>query len=161
MKNITLNILFFLAMLFYNSINFAKNFLEIDYKTIIPAYVEHINSNFSATHYRENEIILARHFLAMRVPELSQSQCVLNAEYAFDESIQEKANLELSVTSRAILRFALEYMRDNPNSSESDKEICLELLDRTYYEPEFASVPQDALDSVDQRILAFYASSQS
>jgi len=158
MKNNALFSVVLAVMLFYNQSSLAKNLSEIDYRTIdyrtvIPAYIAHSNMNMPLTD-RVNERILARHLLATYVPEVSAGQYALNAKKAlehFTSHIFGIVQYSFTYDCCTALKIAIEKESVNTRN-EVDKESYTQLL-KEY--DDFGPVPQEALEAIEQRILAF------
>ena len=140
---------FCLIAILYSQITGA-NPLCPDYKSIVPAYIASLRSHVSDEEML-NEKILARYFLALHLPSLSQQLHAKNAAIALVESLGVQLP-PLSHTSRAILNVALQKSLELLKN-EVHIEYAEELLSRVYFE--FGPVPQQALDDIKNRIMFF------
>ena len=143
-----------MVLIFSNQSCHAKNLSEIDYKAVVPEYINYVIAR-QPCEKAVNEAILARHFLALQVPELSARAHEANAYIALYESVSWQEEIlipPLSPTTRSVLKVALEQTHDNC-AIEFDKSCYASLLDQAYYE--FPPVSQEALDGIQNRVTLF------
>jgi hypothetical protein len=144
--------IFLMVLIFSNQSFHAKSLSEIDYKAVVPAYIEHVNKTWPLQD-AVNETVIAQYILAVKVPQLSLSAHNDNACFAYIESLTDvNRKTALTVAACSVLKVALEEVVENCDD-EFDRSCYASLLEDTYYE--FPPVCPKALDDIRHRIILF------